>query len=329
MDSEQEENSAVQAKEIPEPIPDTGPWAVASKLVSRAKRPPSNFIVTIRTLLSKPEVRAGELDSKARFEVGRLLRSSSILACYYYASKSYRSEIFSNNPKIGSKVFENSFSGIDHAALLTLIVYNRSFAKKSNKEEWAYIEAPLFEALDVGALVARTIKEIELGAALLCRGMRYLAFAPFLWESEDSFREYRRYLKKEDLAFDLDYEQKVWGCTNVHISAILLSLAGFSRSSSMALYLADVVPTGKDADNYLRRQFFLAERILQSITEGSDIPESPLPQITISETDRQNLSSQARALIDNPSPIEWLNKGKSNINPESTPELFNATSPES
>lgn len=301
-------------------------WKAASELLVPFGPVAGNFTEAIRLLVHHYEQGVQIIPPPGQNHILRLMKNNTIKATYYFMTKQYRPDVLQGkNPLTIEHLFE-SYSAIDHAAIIAYCYLFRNLSKKIEKDEWDYVQTPLYEALAVGACAGINVPEIGFGFGLLGRGLRYLAFAAFLRENRRAFKEYRQHLKQKDLPFDIAYEEKLWQCNNVQVSAIILERMGFNRHIAIQ-YLAAADRHSKiEPDKLYGIRFRLAEAIIDSYMETSEIPqvapswvglELPLPTEL-----RAKLLTDLRAVINDKNRIEWLNKGGSSITPELTPEFF-------
>lgn len=285
-----------------------------------------NFASAVRTLLTYHERDTSTLTAGAQTHMMRILRNSTVKATYYFASQAYRPEDLSKLSNIKPKDLLDLYTPFEHAVLLAYCYLFRALAKRCNKEEWEYVQAPLYEALEIGAFIGRAIPEVGFGVGLLSRGVRYLAFAPFLLSDEKAFIQYRRHLRAKDLPFDSKRELELWGCTNVHVAALMLEYMGFNRTVGHQFVTSAERDRSSPPDDRYGKGFRIAEALIESFTELGEIPEQ-LPDWTgsslvISKEQRMKLLEGLGRVVAATNRIEWLNKSGSSLNPESTPELF-------
>lgn len=299
-------------------------WEHARHLLRPVKPPHPNFVAAIRTLVKEWRADKPLNQNGAGFEARRFLMSRTVKATYYYATKSYCPELL-KEPDLGSgEPYLNHYSAFDHAAILGYLCLFRIISKLSDREEWGYVQEPLYDALDLGAIIGNKIQNVGFGFGLLTRGMRYICFAPFLWNSKKEFQNYRRHLKKNDLDFDLEWEKRVWNCTTIELSTILLQQLGFNFGVSESYYLA-LSRAPSEASPYYSR-FLNADIWMGSIMDSGEAPKSGLsPDFRLNSSEEEDLIRQIEKLHSGTERIEWLNKGKGSISPETTPELFDST----
>ncbi len=307
---------------------DSSRWEAATQLLKPLGPVAANFSVAVRTLLSYHERDTPILSAGAQNHILRLLRNNTVKATYYYATKAYRPHLLQQATPIKSKDFLAMYTPLEHAVLLAYCYLFRSLAKKSSKEEWEYVQSPLYEALEIGACIGSRVAAIGLGVGLLSRGMRYLAFAPFLISDGKAFVQYRRHLSSKDLPFDVAREIELWGCSSIQIAALLMESIGFNRSLAMQFVAAAEGNKLLPPDARYGVPFRFAEALLESYMERGEMHET-LPvstgvsmTLTFSNDERMSLLSELGKVIGSTERIEWLNKGGGSINPSSSPELF-------
>jgi hypothetical protein len=305
---------------------DSSRWEAAIELLKPIGSVAANFSVAVRTLLSYHERDTPTLSAGAQNHIIRLLRNNTVKATYYYVTKAYRPHLLQQPTPIKSKDFLAMYTPFEHAVLLAYCYLFRSLAKKSSKEEWEYIQSPLYEALEIGACIGSRVPAIGLAAGLLGRGMRYLAFAPFLISDARAFVQYRRHLRTKDLPFDLTREIELWGCTNIQVAALLMESVGFNKTLAMQFVAAAEGDTSMRPDTRYGVPFRFAEALLESYMERGEMPDT-LPTstgvvITLTKDERMTLLGDLGKAVGSTERIEWLSKGSGSINPASSPELF-------
>lgn len=303
-------------------------WRAAMELLEPFGPVAANFAETVRVLISHYEHGGAEMPIGGQNLVIRLLKNNTIKAAYYFVAKAYRPQLLAGKNPLTVKDLFTGFSAIEHAAILSFCYLFRNLSKKSDKDEWEYVQAPLYEALSLGSAMGQSVPEVGLAFGMLSRGLRYLSFAPFLIGNRRGFKEYRRHLKAKDLPFDLAFEQKVWECNNIQVAAMLLTYMGFNRTAAMQFIAAADRDPKVTPDELYGIRFRMAEAILDSYMEAGEIPEQcPAwvgKKLPFSAETRGNLLTSFNRELSEDTRIEWLNKGSASINPDSTPEFFAA-----
>jgi len=307
-------------------------WKAASELLAPFGPVAANFSEAIRLLIHHYEQGVALIPPPGQNHILRLMKNNTIKATYYFMTKQYRPEILKDKSPLTIEHLFEAYSAIDHAAIISYCYLFRTLSKKIEKDEWEYVQSPLYDALAVGACAGLEVPEIGFGFGLLGRGLRYLAFAAFLHENRRGFKEYRQHLKAKDLPFDTEFEEKMWGCNNAQVSALILEKMGFNRAIAIQ-YLAAAERQEKFTPDALYGvRFRLAEAVIDSYIEKGEIPQvTPKwvgASVSFPTEVRAKLMAGLRAVISDKNRIEWLNKGGSSICPEQTPEFFAGMSQE-
>lgn len=301
-------------------------WKAAGELLKPFGPVAANFAEAIRALVTAHVSESHSAPGGTKNHITRLLRNDTVKATYYFFCKQFKPEVFANKAPLTEKNFFDAFAPLDHAAILTLCYLFKNLGKKIEKDEWDYVQAPLYEALAAGARVGQSIKEVGLGIGLLARGMRYLSFAAFMRENRKGFKEYRQHLKASDIAFDTEYEEGVWQCSSTQIAGLLLERMGYPRVVGLQFVAAAERSQAVEIDATFGVPFRLAECLVDAYMEGHEIPTlTPAwvgKQLSLPAETRGNLLAALNKVINDKNRIEWLNKGSSDISPTATPELF-------
>lgn len=310
-------------------------WRAAVEIMEPFGKVPGNFTESIRFLLQNYEQGGTALPLSAQNHILRLMNNNTIKAAYYYITKYYRPEALEGKESISTKELFNAYSAIDHAGILTFAYLFRNLSKKTDSEEWEYVETPLSEALALGACVGSSIPEVGLGFGLLCRGLRYLSFAPFLRDNRRGFKEYRRHLKANDLPFDLSFEEKTWACNSIQVAAIIMERMGFSRQMTFQFVAAAEHDAKSIPDELFGIRFRMAEALIDNYSETGEVldncPAWVGKKLPFTTDARGALLTKLNKVLPNLHNYDWISKGSASINPDSTPELFRkatATAPE-
>ncbi len=301
-------------------------WRAAVEIVEPYRRVPANFTEAIRFLVQNYEQGSPALPLSAQNHILRLLNNNTIKAVYYYITKYYRPEVFQGKTSLTIKDLLNAHSAMDHAGILTFAYLFRNLSKKTEPEEWAYVETPLAEALALGACVGSTIPEVGVGFGLLCRGLRYLAFAAFLRDNRRGFKDYRRHLKANDLAFDSAFEQKTWSCTSIQVAAMIMERMGFNRQMVMQFVAAAEHDVKVQPDELYGIRFRMAEALIEHYSEtGEALDNCPAwvgKKIPFSTDARGALLTKLNQVLTKIEQFDWIGKSSASINPDSSPEFF-------
>jgi hypothetical protein len=303
-------------------------WRSAAELIRPFGPVAANFAEATRMLVGSHLRGEESVSSSGQNHLRRLIKNDTLKATYYFFSKQFKPGLFLDNPKLDERDFIKIYTAIDHAAILSFCYLFKNLSKKIEKEEWEYVQVPLYEALAIGGVVGQAIKEIGLGIGLIIRGVRYLAFAPFMRENRKGFKEYRQHLKAHDIPFDTAFEQRMWQCSSIQIGGLLLERMGFPRTVTLQFIAAAERSASVAADPIFGAPFRLAECLVDAYMEGHEIPTSTPPwvgkDLQLTAEVRGTLLAALNKVFDEKKRVEWLNKTSSDITPETTPELFKA-----
>lgn len=302
-------------------------WENAHELLHPFGKVASNFTEATRTLISAHERGTPSVcDSAGASHVLRLIQADSIKATYYYFSKQFKPSLFKEQEKLTAQDFLTAYTPIEHAAILAFCYLFKTISQKIEKDEWEFVQTPLYEALCAGGGAGICISEIGLGLGLISRGLRYLAYAPFLYENRKEFKQYRRHLKSIDKPFDSSFEQEVWRCNSIQIASIFLQNMGFPPKMVHQYVSAAERRRSVEPDKLYGIPLRLAECLVTAYMEGEEIPTVTPAwtgiELELDTEKRANLRSTLNKVFSDSLPIEWLNKTSANITPEDTPELF-------
>lgn len=305
-------------------------WASAAALIKPLGTVAGNFTSAVRTLMVHHESSSAELSAGSQNHMLRMLYNGTIRANYYFATKSYRPELFPTDKKIQQRDLLKMYSPFEHAALMSLCYLFRFLSKRSNKDEWEYVQAPLYEALEIGACIGLKVPEVGFAIGLLSRSMRYLGFGPLLISDTKAFQTYRRHLRQKDLPFDSSLELQHWGCTSIQVSALLLEAVGFNNIIAQQLVAANERSTSVEPDAKYGIPMRIAESLINSFVENGEIcgtlPVWTGASLTLSKEQSSDLMISLNKVVSNADRIEWLGKSSSSLNPQSTPHLYDPVS---
>ncbi|MEY4668586.1 MAG: hypothetical protein RL518_1285 [Pseudomonadota bacterium] len=304
-------------------------WQAAEELLRPFGSVAANFAEAIRLLVHHYEAGSARLPLAAENHIIRLLKNSTIKATYYFLTKEHRPHVLTPGKLIDAKEFFEAYSPFEHAVILSYCYLSRTLSRKTDKDDWAYVENPLYEALTTGAIIGQGVPEVGLAFGLLSRGLRYLAFAPFLRENRRGFKDYRIYLKSKDLAFDIAYEENAFQTNNIQIAAIILERMGFNHAMALDFVAAATGNKDHTPSELYGIPLSAAEALLDSYMETGEILERTPAwtgrELVISVQNRGAIMTKLNKVMSSRDRNEWLSKGSSSINPEQTPELFVGT----
>lgn len=313
-------------------------WGTAADLLKPFGSVAANFTEAMRVLTAAHSA-SEQLSPGGANHILRLLKNDTLKATYYFLAKEFKPSLLRSKRQILPQDFLNAFTPIDHAAILTLCYLFKNLGKMVDRDEWEFVQTPLYEAATVGGHIGLSVTQVGFGLGLIARSLRYVAFAPLIRENRKAFKEYRQHLKSKDIAFDGVFEQKMWQCTTTQISGLMLEQMGFPRTAALQ-FVAAAELSNKDAAGQSKKNsavepdlrfgipLRLAECLMDSYMEGNEIPTAAPSwvgqEIALPAEVRGTLLAALNNAHDDRSRVEWLNKTSADLTPTATPELFTA-----
>ena len=284
---------------------------------------PSSFTSVIRLLNHDRSQNTASLSDITRFLLGRLLRSSTIQASYYYAVRAFRPERLAVGPqKFTLADFIDSFTGEEHAVMLTCIYLFRTSRLRCKPGALDKIQPRLFRHSDLGFLVGSAIPTIGAARAMLFSSMRVFALIPFIKFDAIKFGDYWIHLHKQGARYtDPVYEFDAWECNSSQIAVLLSQQFGFGVQRSVDLMYALSVSGSITQGEAGVRSLKFADIWINSLLRTGGTPDIPLPPEFY--PDRLSLEAliERASLAVNATAPHWLIRTKHDISPEKAPEL--------
>ena len=308
----------------------TEAWHRASEKVRAYLHFASSFTTTIRTLKINEEenlsqgLDAYSMNSASKFLVGRLLNAPSILAPFYFLSRTFKSDKMAGQDYYSRKNILSFYKLDEISAVLALTYVFHRLRRVCDPEEWGRYSRYIHEGTEIGCHIGQNFTDIGLANGLLYNGMRYLSQAIFLKTDIKLFKNYRRDVKIKKRMFDLKMEQDIFGFTHVDVGSILLQSLGFGVEAATSFRKALTTLPTKELDKPTN-----SVRIVLLWTEALHSGSKP-PAIRgedkffTSDEVIDRIVSSTEKVIDSGSEHEWLAKGRTAISRKLTPELYPA-----
>jgi len=299
-------------------------WEAARRYAALLGTVPASFQTTIRTLRSEHAAGSKSVTQASSFNVGRLVKSQSVKAALYFATRTYHAETIQSKPLLTDRDLINLYQPGDLAALFAVLYVYRKAQRVCSNEEWQFITKTLHDQTDLAAFIGAAIPRIGLSLGLIVGAMLPLGFAFIAKLKEKEYREYRRLLKSKGITADLGEEQQRFGCTAVQVASILVQATGFGIPYSDALTRGittfDIYDKALEGDALAVKTLHVWVESMQASGAAPDLRHRgefyPLKEVL------DRLVSQVEKVRGNGSLFRWLDKNKDDIAPDKTPQLF-------
>lgn len=298
-------------------------WDFARRFAGLFGAVPSSFSSTIRGVLTDWE-RSKAISNGNRFLVLRLLKTASVKAPMYYAASTYLPEKVEDRPYIAPEDFLSIFSPVEVCSLVGLVYLYRRAKRTCAEDEWPFVAGPTQLATDLGGHIGFAIPAIGGSVGALGLGLWQLAYAAFLMHDKKGFVEHRRALKLKKINRSEEMEMERWGCCAYQIATVL------AQSLGMGVQFAEVMTRGLSPDTRTNSsldkeayRFSIANIWIESLMTTGKIPNiAHKGEFYPSKGAVSSLEEKTAEIKSSGSPMAWLDRGKDDVTPELTPQLF-------
>ncbi len=300
-------------------------WETARLFADQFGGMPPSFQTCIRSLrqnhLQNKEQGGHSIDTTSLNLLLRLLQSRTLTACFYFALLTFYGEHVKNQDYLSGERVTGPFGPGAVASILALIYLNK-FSKKLMKEGWESHSRRIQESSEIGGLLGQSTPSLGFDSSLFVGPMRHIAFAAVLQNNPRLYIEYKKFLKKSAVPYNVEWELEHLGCTLGQIGSMLLQSCGFGVSYANAFFQA----TSAKFETPLSREatdFRMVAVWSESILLGCPIPRvEGEDEYAMEEYQMRNLLNRAEEIRENGSKYSFLNRTKDDISPHKTPQLF-------
>lgn len=301
-------------------------WQQARELLAWMGRIPPSFTTPIRTLVIDQQ-NGGALAPATQFLVTRLLRSPSLKAILYYASLSLHGERIANTPYLSSIDILRLYAPGELAALFSFVFLYRKLRASDEyllDEQTLLWESRCLNRLEAGYEVGRAIPKIGAARGMLAGAWRELMLGMFRRKDPSGFSEYLSYLSDQRKPFDPQFEVDRWGCTHVDVGSNALQLLGLGVGETHGFMQGFSGPQIADEKSHLEAyQYQIAAVWIDALLETGEMPERVHQgEYYPRQKDSYKLLYRINELRENGCKYSWLSCSKEDINPQSTPQLY-------
>jgi len=303
----------------------TESWDFARRFASLFGGVPSSFSSTIRGALIDWE-RTKALSHGNRFQMLRLLNTGSVKAPLYFAAQTFVEDKIQDKDYIASEDFLSIFSIPDLCALIGMIYLYRRAKRIMVEDEWPFVGGPTALATELAGHIGFAIPPIGCSVGIVGIGLWNLAYAAYAAHDKKGFIEHRRALKTKKCTRDEDMEMERWGCCAYQIATVLAQTLGLGIqfSEAMTKGLSPGTRTSMTFEKEAYR-FTIAQIWIEALQTTGKIPNiAHKAEFYPSKGAVTLLEEKIASLTSAGSPYAWLDRGKDDISPDLTPQLFSA-----
>ena len=289
----------------------TEPKSPAEELATKLQSGTTVFSVAIRSLKSDYDRGGITYSPASRFLTERLLNIPSVHAPVHYATLTFYSANYAGKQFISTTEFTQVYKPIDVAAIFAMLYVYRRLKKLAPPEEWNFISRFVSEQVEISGHFGAAIPDVGLGNAILCGGIRAMAFASFAIKDLKQFKEYRRYLRTHPTLYDREYERRLWQCDHLDVATLLMQRLGFGLEMARSFY--DAVSDKKFEEDEITGQisrFQACADSLEALSKSASPSRDELVDGSHDEKAISTLLEEVQAIKKGGSQFSWLDKGK-------------------
>lgn len=253
-------------------VEDMQQWQSAQAYVNLLGEIPSSFTIAARSLKTDSENGLKKMGDQTWFQIGRLLKSSTVDAVLNGFIKTYKPFL----PDISSaEQLARSIPPLDLAGIIASLFYHKRAKKLVDPEEWSYILPFLARDIDIAVAVGLTIPNLGVAKSLMVIGGRYLSLGPFQMHDKKGFPEYRRYLKGRNFIFDPAWEISRWGCHTGHVTSTMYQNFGLGIPAVDGLATGSAYPLEQAPKEKVEYPIWLISVWVKSLIDSGKQPDMP------------------------------------------------------
>jgi hypothetical protein len=314
----------------------TIPWSSATELINSSLVFPNIFSATVKRLN-----RCANLEKSLNQKVVGDFYLKGILFNLNFRSKFLFSlRTLEERKQIANKLNENDLTG-DYlvnlydersAATITMIIFLYAQIKDKlakHEDKCSLITKNIQEHCDLSFAVSQEIPSVNLYEAVIAGTLKSFAYAFLYVNFSKDFLDYQNHLKKFNLPYDFQKEQKLFSTTNAECSAVLLQKFGFPLTFVQDFYLA-LDRRIKNVPEPARRLRSLIN-LIENLKNTGKLPnaDKSLQNGTVdykilekSAFDMSELEAEAQKLNNLGSYHSWLSKEEGDLLDSDAPDLF-------
>lgn len=254
-----------------------------------------------------------------RFPFDAIFKNASVKALLYFAAVALNRHDPSEDDQLTGLKLVDMFDFRELTSILMISYLDTALRRLTDPTTWKTAASEIDLHTEVGSLIGTAIPAIGVGCGMMVPAIRLYSIALFSRKDLRGYKAYMRELHKNEMLFDLRYEESKWGCNHLQIASILLQICGFgvNASSGMLLgsevgHLIRVLDANEDMLAWSHSRQWL-EALLQRERAPAGLDESsryyPSPEtLQALQTDIDNLSGKE-------STFNWRRRRREDLDP--------------
>ena len=260
------------------------------------------------------------LNSSARTALSRLLASPTVTAHLYYLTKTLYPGRISNEKKASPEQIAEGYTPSELAVVLSIAYIYRILKKKIEPDQWQLFAVPMRKAIALGTLLGTSIPSIGLARGALTGALRYFAWGLFTTADKDKMKKYRVNLRVKKAMCSLEMEIEDWHTTHAHVGSLILQTFGFGIEGAGSYLNGLIKPLDKVSE--IEQKFRVTQLWIDSLLlTGAPPTESIGDSYSLDDNLVEAFVSSVQAIAEEEDYDRWLDKSRSDLGPEKSPEL--------
>jgi hypothetical protein len=254
-----------------------------------------------------------------RFPFDAIFKNASVKSLLYHAAVALGRHDPAEDDQITGLKLVDMFDFRELTSVLMISYLDTALRKLTDESTWKTSAGEIDLHTEVGALIGEAIPAIGVGCGMMVPAIRLFAIALFSRKDLRGYKAYMRELHKNEMLFDLRYEESKWGCNHLQISSILLQICGFgvNAPSGMLLgsevgHLVKVVAANDEMLAWSHSRQWL-EALLQR--ERAPVGVDEKGKFFPSEEGLNSLQKKIDNLSGKPSTFNWRRKRREDLDP--------------
>lgn len=311
-------------------IDNDNPWAIARTVVESLGRIPPVFSLTIRALMLEHYRGNSSMSAGTAFLVSRLMLSPSMKSVIYHAVLTYHSEKISGTPHMSSTDLTKMFSTLDLAVIFSMIYYYTTIRQKlgslGEDSPWFDLSRRITDDIDLAGFIGYCIPSISPGMSWISSIYLTLAEGILSLDPRVSASIISDYAINQHIP-NFTSELNAYGVASLHIATNMVQRIGLGMPIMNAVItgfsLLSNPPTADSNNDVNVQQIHCANAWLISLKMTGKAPDFKMPaKFYPNKSELHRLLYLKGNLTSEGSRYKWLTKGKIDISPTLTPQLY-------